>query len=558
MPSLQDDRKQLLQRVASMELERSSWQAHWAELSRFVLPRSGRFVSSDRNKGTRKHNAIHDSAATRALRVLGAGMMSGMTSPARPWFKLTLADRELAKSQAAKLWLHEITALMQTVLAKSNTYRTLQQTYEEHGVFGTSAKILDPDYQTVVHHHQLTAGEYSVATDWRGDVITLVRKFDMPVAALARQFGLANCSRAVRTLYERGHLDSWVPLVHVIEPRDDRDPKSREAKHMPWRNVYFEAGADADEVLRDGGNREMPVICSRWAVTSGDIYGHSPAMEALGDIKQLQQEQLRKGQAIDYMVRPPLRLPHSMKGQEADMLPGGVSYGDGEVQSAFQVNLRLDHLLTDIQDVRERIRSAFYVDVFLALVQADMGRMTATEVAARNEEKMLMLGPVVERLINEEQTPLIERTFGRMLAAGIVPPPPPELQGMELQVEFTGLLVQAQRSISANATDRWVGNLGQVAAFSPGVLDKFDADAWADAYAEQLGIDPHLVVPSATVALIRQQRAQAQAEERATALAKDQADTVQRLSNAPATEGTALAALVRGGGLVQTDNLSIR
>jgi hypothetical protein len=120
-----------------------------------------------------------------------------------------------------------------------------------------------------------------------------------------------------------------------------------------------------------------------------------------------------------------------------------------------------------------------------------------------------MLGPVLERLHNELLDPLIEMTFTRMLEAGVVPPPPEELQGVELNVEFVSMLAQAQRAVATNGIDRFVGNLGAVAQFKPEVLDKFNADSWADAYADMLGVDPDLIVPSEQVALIRQQRAQA-------------------------------------------------
>ena len=132
-----------------------------------------------------------------------------------------------------------------------------------------------------------------------------------------------------------------------------------------------------------------------------------------------------------------------------------------------------------------------------------------TEVAERHEEKLLMLGPVLERMHNEILDPLIEMTFSRMVEAGIVPPPPDELQGMELNVEFVSMLAQAQRAIATNSVDRFVGNLGAMAGIKPEVLDKFDADRWADAYADMLGIDPELIVPGEQVALIRKQRAEA-------------------------------------------------
>lgn len=549
MPEL-SERQKLLSRWGQLKAERASWISHWREISEYLLPRAGRFSVTDRNKGDKRHNSIYDSTGTRALRVLAAGMMAGMTSPARPWFRLTTFDPELDESAAVKAWLADVTRLMQMVFAKSNTYRALHAMYEELGAFGTASTIVLADYDSVIHHYPLTTGEFALAADYRGQVNTLYREFQMTVAQIVQEFGRSNCSPAVRMLFDRGALEQWVTVVHAIEPRADRDLAKLDAKNMPWRSVYFELGSDEDKVLRESGFKEFPALCPRWAVSGGDVYGNSPAMEVLGDIKQLQHEQLRKAQGIDYKTKPPLQVPTAVKLRDVDTLPGGISFVDsaapnGGIRSAFEVNIDLAHLLNDIQDVRERIKSGFYADLFLMLANGANTRMTATEVAERHEEKLLMLGPVLERMHNEILDPLIDMTFSRMVDANIVPPPPDELQGMELNVEFVSMLAQAQRAIATNSVDRFVGNLGAVASIKPEVLDKFDADRWADAYADMLGIDPELIVPGDKVALIRKQRAEAaQAQQQAAAL-NQAVDAAQKLGSIDTSQQSALTDVTR-------------
>lgn len=543
-------RKLLLSRWGQLRNERESWMAHWKEISDYLLPRSGRFFVDDRNRGDKRHNNIYDSTGTRALRVLAAGMMAGMTSPARPWFRLTTSDPQLDESAAVKAWLADVTRLMQMVFAKSNTYRTLHSMYEELGAFGTASTIVLADFNSVIHHYTLTTGEFAMAADHRGQVNTLYREFQMTVAQMVREFGRDNCSPTVQTLFDRGALEQWVTIMHAIEPRVDRDMTKRDDRNMAWKSVYFEHGGNEDQILRDSGFKEFPALCPRWATTGGDIYGNSPAMEALGDIKQLQHEQLRKAQGIDYKTKPPLQAPTSLKSRDVDTLPGGISFVDsaapnGGIRSAFEVNIDLSHLLADIQDVRERIKGSFYADLFLMLANGTNPQMTATEVAERHEEKLLMLGPVLERMHNEILDPLIEMTFSRMVEAGIVPPPPDELQGMELNVEFVSMLAQAQRAIATNSVDRFVGNLGAVAGIKPEVLDKFDADRWADAYADMLGIDPELIVPGEQVALIRKQRAEAAQAQQQAAMLNQGADTAQKLGSVDTSKQSALTDVTR-------------
>lgn len=524
----------LMTRWGGLKTERASWWGHYKELSTYLLPRSGRFFAQDRDKGYRRHNAIYDNTGTRALRVLAAGMMSGMTSPARPWFRLSTRDPDLAKSGPVRVWLDQVTGIMREVFAKSNTYRAFHMMYEELGCFGTGASIIMEDYDDVIRHYPLTTGEYCIATDYRGQVNTLYREFQKTVAEMVAEFGYDKCSITVQNLYDRGTLGAWVTIYHCIEPRSDRDPRMKDNKNMAWKSVYFEQGGNRDTYLREGGFDHFPALCPRWAATGGDIYGNSPGMEALGDIKQLQQEQLRKGQAIDYMTRPPLQMPTSLKNRDIDSLPGGVAFVDagtgGGIKTQFEVRLDLNHLLGDIQDVRERVRSSFYADLFMMLANQSDSRMTATEVAERHEEKLLMLGPVLERLHNEMLDPVIDITFARCLKAGIIPPPPPELQNQDLKIEYMSMLAQAQRAVGTNGVDRFVGNLGQIAQFKPEVLDKFDPDYWAESYSDMLGIDPQLIVPSNQVALIRENRAKAQAQAQAQANAPQQAQAAKNLS----------------------------
>lgn len=543
-------RQKLLLRLGSLTTERASWIPHWQEISEYLLPRSGRFFTQDRNRGEKRHNNIYDSTGTRALRILAAGMMSGMTSPARPWFRLTTSDPKLDESAAVKQWLADVTRIMQMVFAKSNTYRALHSMYEELGAFGTASSIVLPDYQNVIHHYSLTTGEFSIATDHRGIVNTLYREFEMTVGQMVGEFGRDQCSVTVQNMYDQGRLDQWVPVIHAIEPRSVRDPSKRDNKNMAYASTYFERGGNEDKFLRESGFKQFPALSPRWDVKGGDIYGNSPAMEALGDIKQLQHEQLRKAQGIDYLTKPPLQAPTSMKNQSPNMLPGGVTYVDaasptGGIRPSWEVRLDLSHLLNDIQDVRQRISGALYADLFLMLANDTRSGTTATEIAERHEEKLLMIGPVLERLHSEILNPLIEMTFARMVEANIVPPAPQEMQGMELNVEFVSMLAQAQRAIATNGIDRFVGNLGAVAQFKPGVLDKFDEDHWADAYADMIGIDPELIVPGEKVALIRQQRAEAQQAQAQAEQAAQASQTAKNLASADTSGQNALTDATR-------------
>lgn len=540
-------------RLGAMKSEFASWRPQLEDISTHLLPRNGRFFVQDRNRGTRRHNAIYDSTGTRALRVLRAGLMAGATSPAQPWGQYAIADQDLMKFQPVKKWLAMASRQTLDIFARSNTYGVLNGLYGELGAFGTACAIQQDNFKNVIHLMPSTIGEFYLAQDGLRNVDTVYREFQMQVSQMVDPrenvgFGYKNCSTLVQQMYNNGNLDAWVTIVHVIEPRYDRDPRMKDARNMAWKSVYYERNGDERKFLRESGFKYFPGLCPRWDLAGGDIMGNSPGMEALGDIKQLQHEQIRKGQGIDYQTLPPKQLPTSMKGREHETLPGGTAYYDqmtpgGGIRSQFNINLNLQHLLEDIVDVRGRVEDTFYKPVFMAFLNSDDPRKTATEVAEIHSEKLLQMGPVLERLHNELLTPLWSNTFTRQIESGILPPPPPELQGQDLQIEFTSILAQAQRAVQTNSIDRFVGALGQIAVFKPDVTDKFDSDKWADKYSDILGVDPELVVSDKNVALIRQQRAQVQAQQMQSAQANQAADTANKLGKVDITKPNAATAV---------------
>jgi len=493
--------------------ERSTFFGHWQELSEYVLPRRGRFLTSKRNDGSKKNGKIIDSTGTMAVRTLSAGMMSGITSPARPWFRLATPDAALMEQSDIKQWLYAVEKKMREIFSRSNLYNSLQTTYEELAVFGTGAMLVNEDHDDVIRCYPFTVGEYGLSLSSRLSVNTFYREFQMTVAQVVEQFGYENCSDPVQSMFKSGQLDKWVDIMHVIEPNTARQYNMKDNKNMPFTSCYLEKASKNERKLSSSGYEEFPILAPRWHVTGVDIYGRSPAMDVLGDVKALQIEQKRKAQGIDKMVNPPLQAPSSLRGQTATVLPGGVTYVDtmqgaqGGFRPTYEVNPRLAELQQDIQETQYRIRQGFYSDLFQMLTMSDRRQITAREIDERHEEKLLMLGPVLERLHTELLDPLIDRTFNIMMRNDLLPTPPEELSGVTLKVEYISVMAQAQKAIGTGAIERLAGFVGNMAATKPEVLDKFDADQSVDEYAEMIGVPPKVVVSDDVVEEIRQERA---------------------------------------------------
>ena len=535
------------------DLKSNGWLAHWREIAELLNPRAGVWadINAKPNDGQQKHNNIYDSSGLRAMRVARAGLMSGHSSPARPFFRLKVPDESLMKSQKTRLWLDGVARIMREIFAKSNTYSMLQKAYREVLGFGTAAAFMEEEFENVIHHTPLTVGEYALGRNRKNHVDTIVRRFRWRVKDVVEAFGTENLKLSTKAAWDRGDYYQWVDLVHIVQPRREREYGKRDARNMPFMSCWYEPGDSADsKLLRESGYKRFPCLTPRWDTSSGATYGESPGMEALGDVKQLMHEQFRKGQGIDYQTNPPLQVPTTYVEDQSSRFPGGLMFydpaagGAAPIKSAFEVNLNLQYLLEDIADVRQRIDQAFFVDLFMMISNIERSNVTAREIAEKQEEKLIMLGPVIEALNAELLMPLVDFTFDRMVEARILPPPPPELQGMDLQVEFIGVLAQAQRAVGIGGADRLIGTIASIAQLKPEALDKLNVDAIIDDYADMLGVNPEYIVANEDVAVVRearQQQAQAQAQ---MAAMQPMADAAKTASETDVTTPSALTNLM--------------
>jgi len=501
----------------------SDWRSHWKDLSAFILPRKGRYLTGNTdllqtNDGRKKHDNIINGKATDDAEILAAGMQGGLTSPSRPWFRLALADEDLMQFEPVKDWLHAVRSIMLNTFARSNFYTSTHSLYNELGVFGTASMIIEEDFKTVIRCRPFTIGEYYLSLDSNYRPDTLYRQFALTARQLEQEFGKDNLSDKVKTaLEERKQVDQLFEVIHLIEPNPDAVEGSLDPKKMLFVSKYFEVSGDPDVFLRESGYRSIPFVAPRWKITGVDTYGDSRAMDALGDIKMLQKLEEKSLKAIGKNVDPPMNAPTSMREEGGTIIEGGVNYvdvlpGQQGFTPTYQVNPDIKSAEYKIERVEGRIDRFFYVDLFLSVINQTKN-MTAFEVAERQSEKLLMLGPVIERLQSELLDIIIERTFSILDDLGLFPPVPEEIAGKELNIEYISLLAQAQRAVATSSIEQTAGFASSLAAFNPEVMDKMDLDEAIDQFAAMKGVPPRIINTNDEVAKIRAARAEAAAEQ---------------------------------------------
>lgn len=548
---MEQDIKHFHRRKGALEKERSGWLDHWRDLTDYLSPRTSQYLSTDRSQqGSKKNQKIIDATGTFALGTLTAGLMSGGTSPARPWFQLRVDDPDMNDYQPVKEWLDHARKRMIEVFIRSNLYTTLPSTYNDLGGHGTSAFCLLEDAQSVIRTYHAPIGSYMLGTSERGVVDTFYREYECSVWQLVQRFGYKNCSASVRQSFDAGALDRMVKVVHAVEPNLEHKPESILSENKAWVSVYYESGSAEGLFLSRKGFDSFPHIAPRWSVNGEAVYGDSPGMLALGDVRQLQTLHRRKLSNLEKALAPPLDVPVELKRKKVSLLPNDITFTSRSTPQSMispihVPNLNIQHILMEIQDVQQRINKTFYSDLFLMFAQIERSGITATEIAARQEEKLLALGPVYLRLNDELLDPLIERTFQIMMRRNMFMPPPPELQGHEINVEYISVMAQTMKSIGIASIERALTFLGGAAQAFPTVLDNVNPDSMVHEYFEMAGTPPKLLFDPKVRDAARRAREQKQQAAEMMAMAQQGAQTAQTLSQTPLGDNNALSQLMQ-------------
>lgn len=496
-------------RLAGMKAARAWAEPEWREIARYAMPSRSRFTNAE-GKAPRRTTLL-DNYGVGSFRTLTGGLTSGLSSPSRPWFGLETTD-ELMESAAVRAWLTEVEERMYRFLAGTNFYSAAKEGYAELGAFGTEACVMvDHDVHGAIFH-QLTVGEYWIATGNALTPDTLYRRVPMTARQCIARWGRDAVSPFVRQAYDTGSYETVVPVMHAIEPRVDRDPRKVDAKNKAWRSVYWDEN-DSNRILSESGFDVQPFYAPRWSTIGHNPWGYSPGMEALPSLRELQLQVKRGNEAMDHLVKPEKVVDARVKltGQ-----PGSIvsvpSISEQLVAVPYQMPYQaLNSIAEQVERCHRQIDTMSYADLFMAITNmAGVQPRTVEEIASRNEEKLTQLGPVIERVNVEKLEVVIEWVFARMERMGLLPDPSEELDGIDLNINFVSILTQLQRMVGIGQIERTASFIGNLAGMFPEAGDKLNVDEMIDEFASRAGAPAKIIRTAEQVDGIRQQRAQAQ------------------------------------------------
>lgn len=543
------EKQALERRFNQLKREYDKYLTSHQELSDYINPVRGIF-NNNRDKVGKMidHKKLISAYATHALKIFASGLNSGMTNKSTRWFIPTFDNPEFLEVQGAREAMEDLEKRMYAILNKSNVYDVLYSSYEELGQFGPACFIVLEDYDDVVRFRSFTAGEYFLGTNNKGKVNAFAREFEMTVEQIVHEFGLESVSDQVRGFWEMNNLENKVKVCHLIEENVNRNEMLYDYENMPFRSVYWEQG-NTDTCLAKRGFKWFPVVAPRWnTITTDDVYGYSPGWHALGSIKELQVTRKDKLLSQEKYHNPPTIEDSSVDGF-TNMLPGGKTkvgsaVPNSGVRPAYQIDLAMESFLQSLEEIKEEIDRFFYVNLFLMLINVNTGTMTATEVAERQQEKLMMLGPALHRMDEEMLTPMLTLVFNIMNEHGLISEFPEELGGQNIKIEYTSILGQMQKAMGVTKIERVLGITGAIAPMYPDIVDTVDFDEAIRQSVYMEGAPSKIIRNKMEVQQIREDKAEQENMQMALQAANTTADTIGRLGKAKMDEKNALTGVL--------------
>lgn len=544
---LGDSRKYFMARMGDLKKEQEPHVPTWKEIKKYINPKYGRFEEALSTRSDAEvmpdYGEMLNNTPSKASKVNVAFIMAGMSSPARPWFKLTYDEAGKQLSSRAVAWLDKTRDLMLEIFARSNLYRALPSVYMEGILFGNGCMYTMEDDEDIMRFYHYPTGSYYWGLSHRLEVDTIYRPFKKTVRQVVERWGIENVSARVKRLYKSPNgRDQQTPIdiVHAIEPNNSSVPKNARPsdKRKRFISVYYEVHKEADvnKFLSVSGFKDFPAMPFRMDVVGNDVYGTGTGAEALGDCKELQHHELQKATALDYMNEPHLQSNNSVG--EIYRHPSAVTVtnldatGDG-LRPVYEVNYPIMEVLRSIEMLEERIEETFDNKLATNVLDNKRSQTTAREIDAGEQEKMLLSGPKLESIQNLLSF-IINRGFEIITDKQIGEPPPEELLGANLGVEYLGILAQAQKAVGTRAIEKvleFTAYQSEVLQGDLSPFDNLDMDEQLRDFATMVGSPSDNMKDREAVEEDRAMRAQQQQQQEQMAMADQMANTAKTMGD---------------------------
>lgn len=496
----------LIERERERRGARSTWDSLWQAVTRYLIPEAATF-QEEVSPGVERNRHVLDSTGPRSLELFASFLHTLLNNPAAQWFKLReMAEVERDYNSPVRTWAETAERQMLAEMARAGGgfYQQLHSAYLDIGAVGTAVLSVEaPGGRLRVRHHHLKDCVIDENDDGQVDSIYRQREWT-PRQAHQRFPGL-------ELPKDQTHRSRF---LHCVFPTDDRDfapllPEDLEAH--PWASVWVHV--EQAQVLDRGGYDEFPYMVPRWLKWGSEMYGRSPGMTALPDLRMVNRMMETVLRGAEKLVDPPLVWRDGALLSPVRAFPGGMTFTDADIEPRPLIppgasRIEVGNALLEMRQAA--IREAFFVPLFAS---HDNQYKTATAVMQETDERNRAVSPMLMRMQEELFHPLIRRVFAILSRNGLIEDPPVEAA---VDVEYVSPLVASQRQLDGLAIARLFEGLAPWSQTDEGVFDVFDTDEIAKAMHAASGAPAHLLRSPQEVKKLRQARQRQEQQQEAT------------------------------------------
>jgi len=542
--------KEIRQRFSGLAKVREDYEDLWQDVADLVAPRRSD-IDGTELPGKKRGLKIYDGTPRAACQQHADGLFGYLCSPSTVWFNLKIARKDISKIPEVRAYLQDATIQLHYAFTRSNFYAVTPEYFFDGCSIGTATMYAEEDPSTgKVVFTPRHPREIYIAANQYGSVDVLFRKFKLTARNAAKQFpsGLSNMIISAA----RNTPEAEFEFLHAVYPNDDKQLGKKNNKNMRYTSIYTELKG-SDTILSHGGYNEFPYSVWRYRTSSGEVYGRSPASDALVEILGLNQVTKSVLKASQLAVEPAYNVPKEMRGK-VRIAPKGMNYYDEERRMITPVNVPTQLPAGEAQQLRmqKAIDANFHIDFFTLLSRAalDGRQLTVPQVIEMQGEKGAMLGAVVGRLNGDFFDNCIDRMFQLETKAGRMPEVPDVLYESGetmIETEYMGILAQAQRQqMRVQSITRTMDILSPLAEINPSILDRIDFDELVDEVFDANSFPTDAIIPLEQANEMRAARAQQEQQQQDAQMMSEAADKVPAVTGEVA-DSSVLNQLMGGG-----------
>lgn len=520
MPTIE----QLIREGETLRSERGLWNTHWQDIASLGLPDYAEFMMQWA-PGSKRTQQIIESTFQWTIKRAAALIHQRLFGMGQRWLFLRLSDERMNAQYEWRQWLDDVTARMQAVFddPARGYHSAAQPQCVQWLAFGTGPLFVGELPNAGGPYFQASSlTEVHILTDDRFRPIGEHRFYPLTLRQLVTAFGTDALPADLQRQAEQAP-ETTVRVQHVVRPRDFSEVGRIGSLGFPYMSAYILP--ERKLLLQpESGFQENPFIVSRFRRTPQEQYGRSPAMDALPDVKTLQEAQKAWIKMVHKQVDPPLIVDdEGTLRPRINTMPGSRSFGRRDANGRW--NFEYMPPPGNFEIGQEQIRAwqniigkHFFMDLLqlpdAVTEKGSVLHMSATEAAGRMRQQMEAIGPIISHLEAEDLGPLCRRTYAVMYRAGMIPPPPAEMpRGVRVLPSYVSPMAIAARSQDADTVAQWFQYVGQMAESDPTAWDVVDHAGASEVIATALHVPMKARATPEAIAQKQQQRQQMQQEQ---------------------------------------------